>query len=266
MFISSNTHKSSSALQNFKWISFPVWDKSTNIWSQIGLVKDFSHVVKWKGHQVWFRLFVSGVMPMIELDLWPLRLQQNSVIIWATTFVYVCRYICTYPYESCDFTVTKFQLPWRNFSCHFSWHWITSFTKFSWSPQVPTMFWVSVPTFCIYVSASVVRVLQSAPDNCHRGTCPFTQWVWNLDSQCFSKNSETHLSNNLFFAHSFNENWQFFDVSEIPITNDFLILFFSQKPRTVDSSILKLLKNQKRELFFKSNNHTTLVLTFIHLH
>jgi hypothetical protein len=26
------------------------------------------------------------------------------------------------------------------------------------------------------------------------------------------------------------------------------------------------LKNQKRELFFKSNNHTTLVLTFIHLH
>ncbi len=77
------------------------------------------------------------------------------------------------------------------------------FTKFSWSPQVPTMFWVSIPTLCIYVSASVVRVLESATDNCHLGTCPFTQWVWNLDSQSFLKISETHLSKDLFFAHSF---------------------------------------------------------------
>jgi hypothetical protein len=92
---------------------------------------------------------------------------------------------------------------WLYFSCHFSWHWITCFTKFSWSPQVPTMFWVSVPTFCIYASASVARVLESAPDNCHLGTCPFTQWVWNLDSQSLLKYSETRLSNDLFFAHSF---------------------------------------------------------------
>ncbi len=140
---------------------------------------------------------------MIELDLWPLRLQQNSVTIWATTFVYVCRYICKYVYVSCDLPVTKFRLPLGNFSCHFSWHWTTCFTKFSWSPQVPTMFWVSIPTLCIYVSASVVRVLESATDNCHLGTCPFTQWVWNLDSQSFLKISETHLSKDLFFAHSF---------------------------------------------------------------
>jgi hypothetical protein len=100
-----------------------------------------------------------------------------------------------------------------------------------------------------------VQVLESAPDNCHLDTCPFTQWVWNLDSQSFLKNSETRLSNNLFF-----------DVSEIPVNNDFLILFFSRKTRTGDYSILKLLKNQKRQLFLKSNNHTTLVLTFIFTH
>lgn len=142
-------------------------------------------------------------MPRIELDLRPLRLQQNSVTIWATTFMYVCRYICTYVYVSCYLTVTKFQLPLGNFSCHFSWHWITMFYKVLLISPSSTMFWVSGPTLCIYLSASVVCVLESAPDNCHLGTCPFTQWVWNLDSQSFLKISETRLSNGLFFAHSF---------------------------------------------------------------
>jgi hypothetical protein len=99
---------------------------------------------------------------------------------------------------------------WLNFSCHFS---FTCFTKFSWSPQVPTMFSVSVPTLCIYVSASVVRVLESAPDNSHVGTCPFTQWVWNLDSQFFLEKFR------MFFSGSSNIWMQLANAKFIPLCN-----------------------------------------------
>jgi hypothetical protein len=59
----------------------------------------------------------------------------------------------------------------------------------------------------------------------------------------FVRISKTHISNYHFFGWFFHENFLFFDVSEILVTNNYLILISPQKTKMDGSLIIKFLMN-----------------------